>query len=233
MKEILEKILIYLPKYLSDFGSILVGPKTFIAGRVAKDEAFSDAMLFLGVSIALSIVMTASSPEKEFWTYVGTNSVVTLLAMCSFGTITRFAWWIVGGKAPAQSFFATYAFFFGVGLILKSLVLLLSLGFLKLLEPERYKQFFAALSAGFQALLLGQQFPPPNVTMPESWVFPVALAIFEMGVLTIGFWSFIAWGAYRQMNGLSRLRSFWALSIVGVLLVPATAIIYLIQRGMS
>jgi hypothetical protein len=48
MKEVLEKILAYLPNYLTDFGAVFSGPKTFIAKkRMDADDEWVNALGYL------------------------------------------------------------------------------------------------------------------------------------------------------------------------------------------
>ena len=225
MKDLIDQILKYLPLYLTNFGSIFVGPKSFIASRnVSSDDAFGDALLFLGVSIALIIVMGAPlfPPGKDLWTHVGSVAIQALVTVSLSAMVVRTAWWIVGGRASARSFFVTYAFFFGVALVIISVVQLLSFGFFKVFEPELFGQFIAATQR--------------RGVMPDmsgDWVPLTALSIYIVGYLIICLWLFIAWGAYRNINGLSKLRSFLALMIAGILTWPVTAITVFVQSAIS
>jgi hypothetical protein len=225
MKDLIEKILTYLPQYLTNFGLVFSGPKTFIASKNANaDDAFFDAMLFLGVSVALSIIMTAplQPAGKDLWTHVGSSSVVVLITVVLAATVVRIAWWIVGGRASPQSFFVTYAYFFGVIFVLLIAVQLLSFGFFKVFEPELYRQFIEA-----------SQKKQPMPDMSGSSIPLIALSIYGVGYVVLGFWGFLGWGAYRQLNGLGKLRSFGALMITGILTLPVVAVTLLIGAAIS
>ncbi|MEH6446287.1 MAG: hypothetical protein V7784_20520 [Oceanospirillaceae bacterium] len=40
MKTLIEKILIYLPQYLTDFGAIISGPKAFITTKNTQPDSY-------------------------------------------------------------------------------------------------------------------------------------------------------------------------------------------------
>jgi len=50
MKELLEKILTYLPRYLMEFGSLVSGPKRFMAQKnTTEEDTFVQSLIFLGL----------------------------------------------------------------------------------------------------------------------------------------------------------------------------------------
>jgi hypothetical protein len=226
MKELLDKILKYLPHYLTDFGTAFAGPKSFIAAKLsnAEDDAFAEALLFLGISFALVVLMLMplQRPGTDFWSVCGTNFITALIGMSLGATVTRVAWWIVGGRAPARLFFIAYAYLIGVVYVILAAVQLLSMGFFKVLDPQLYRQFLDASQKG-------QSMPD----LSQSYIPVTALAIFIFGWLALSIWAFIGWGAYRQLNGLSKLRSFIALLILGILMLPVTAITFFVASAMS
>ena len=65
MKELIEKILTYLPQYFSDLVFLLTGPKAFIRHKdIANPDAISDAVAFFGVSIVISFLMQGRSGHQ-------------------------------------------------------------------------------------------------------------------------------------------------------------------------
>src|SRR6267142_2689657 len=126
MKDLFEHILKYLPHYLMEFGTAFSGPKGFIATKVDTDadDAFSEALLFLGTSLALVLLMnTPLLPAgKDFWSVAVPYFVSHMLTLPLAAMVIRSAWWIVGGRAPTRLFFVTYAYYAGVGILLFSAV---------------------------------------------------------------------------------------------------------------
>lgn len=215
MKDLIEKILQYLPQYFLDYGSVFSEPKRFIASKdVSSNQVFSEACLFLTISIILVLFANASlkPPNMEFWSYVAMAFEFNALAVVLFGTITRVSWWIVGGKASAKSFFVTYMYFFGVSGILLQGLLILMRGLFKKNNRLVYDAMVAAATTGADI--------PNEVTAQIS---NLEATIFGIGLLLILSWCLVAWGAYRQINQLSRGRSFIAFMISFSLSLPALA----------
>jgi len=221
LKDLIEKILVYLPRYLSDFGSLFTGPKRFIAGEnTLAEDALSRALLFLSISLVLVVVGRApvGPADTQVWATLGSLSVACIVGVSLSAVALRFAWRIVGGKAPFRSFFVTYSYFFGVLLVLLSLFQILGLGVLKFFE----KELFEYVAKGDQNQIQAQFADGIPATF---WVF---LAIFFIGMVVTSVWSFLAWGAYRELNGLSRMRSFLAMMVMGMLSIPVGLIVFFI-----
>jgi hypothetical protein len=73
MKDLFEQILKYLPHYLTEYGAAFSGPKSFIATKVRADadDAFGEALLFLGISLTLVLLMYMPllPAGKDFWSF--------------------------------------------------------------------------------------------------------------------------------------------------------------------
>src|SRR6516165_7569470 len=97
MKELLEKILNYLPAYLSDFVAIFSGPKTFIAAkRLVSKEEWQNALVFLGISMAISCAVNMLlQPSKNLWNEIGGVAFTNLLHLILWCILLRASWWIV------------------------------------------------------------------------------------------------------------------------------------------
>jgi hypothetical protein len=224
MKDLIEKILGYLPQYLADFGSLVSGPKRFIAQKnTVAEDTFVHSLLFLGISLVLVVLMTAPllPPGEDLWAFLAMSAVTSLLAVSLYAVALRIAWRLVGGKATVRSFFVTYAYFFSVFTIVFTVVLLVGEGFFKVSAPELYRQVIDAK--------LKKQ-PMPDLS--GSSVPLNSLFILVGGWLLIGAWGFIAWGAYRQLNGLSKWRSFFALTISGLLAWPISEVVTFVESAM-
>ena len=225
MKDLIDKILKYLPQYLSDFGYVFASPKRFMAERNSKPEdTLSQSLIFLAISLVLRTIMTAPllPPGRELWAYTAAEGIRWLLIVCLAAITLHFAWRIVGGRASTRSFFVTYAYFFGVAVLILTAFLLLSEGFFKVCEPDLYAKVIEAK--------LKKQ-PMPNVS--GGWVHRVSFIILVIGYCFTCVWTWIGWGAYRELNGLNKIRSFFAFMIFGLLSWPMAAIAFFIGRAMS
>ena len=224
MQELLEKILAYLPQYLSDFGSLVSGPKRFIAQENPDaEDSFTKSLIFVGVTLALITVMTTPlrPPEKDLWNFLGATAALSLLAVSLIAADLRVAWRLVGGKATVRSFFITYAYFFGMMSVLFVFFVLLSNGVFKVFAPDLYARVI-------EAKLKKQPTPNPS----GSSVPMVSFLILVVGNLLMFVWWLAAWGAFRELNGLSKWRSFAAMMIAGLLAWPIVAVLFFVRSAM-
>lgn len=224
MKYLLEKILVYVPQYLMDFGLLLSGPKKFIYGKYLKsEETLVQSLLFLGVSLVLVVVMTSPFlfPGRDLWAHVGTVAIGFSLGVSLYAIALRLAWWIVGGTATVRSFFVIYAYYFGVSMVLLTLFRLLGEGVFKVFAPELHTRVLEAWLA--------------KKPIPDVWGNTVVLIstwVFIAGFVVVFVWGIVGWGAYRELNALGRTRSSVALLIALVLAVPVIAISFIVMAAM-
>jgi hypothetical protein len=226
MKDFLEKILTSTPNFLLVFGAVFSGPKAFIAERrmYAKEE-WVDALTFLAICSALSalaqILTTRPSEHGDLWATVGGNVLLTLIALALGATALRISWSSVGGRTPARSFFITYAYTFGVSVVINSIFQLLSVGVFNVTRHSTGDWVTRLDSSDWVTRLDG------------TGALLIAMAIQFIGFAAVCAWIFIAWGAYRQLSGLTRVRSFFALIIAAVLSLPITVIVLLIEQALG
>ena len=218
------KLLHYLPRYFVEFGSVFIGPKRYIGQKnLQTDKSFNDALLFLAVSLALSIVMIAPllPLEQNLWMYIGNRAVLTLLLVSLSSIALRFAWRIVGGRATIKNFFITYSYYCGVMIVIITLFLLLSQGILKVFDPELYNKII-------EAQLKDNQMPE----VFDSNIYVISFAVMIVGFVFISVWGFIGWGAYRQINYLSKKHSFGAFLIMGLFSWLISLVVALVGAAM-
>jgi hypothetical protein len=105
-------------------------------------------------------------------------------------------------------------------IVVFTLFLLLSEGVFKVLAPDLYTQ-------GIEAKLKKQ--PMPDLS--GSSISLVSFYLLVAGVLFLSVWVFIAWGAYRELSGLSEWRSFVAMLIAGLFGCAIAVVVFFVQRG--
>src|SRR6266436_3481629 len=228
MKDLFEQILKYLPHYLTEFGAAFSGPKSFIATKLSTDEgdAFGEALLFLGISLTLVLLMyTPLLPAgKDFWSFAIPYYVSYIIEIPLAAMAIRAAWWIVGGRAPARPFFIAYAYYVGVASVLIGAIELVASGFFKTFDPQLYQEY----SGSFEKPQSMEDWVQSHADLlhryAQSYVTLTAAVISGLGTLIIVIWGLIGWGAYRQLNGLSKLRSLVALIVSRFLFVPVALI---------
>ena len=225
MKELIEKIIKYIPEYLMTLGKLLSRPKTFLAGTAPETEAgFQSGLQFLAVSVVLVVIaLTPLAPEgTDIWKRLAAISVAELLGVAAMAGVLRVAWRVVGGRAGTRSIFTVYSYVASVVLLLVAIVGLISDGTVKVFDPALY----AALR---QAQVAQQPVPAEVATSLVKVLIASAVGLF----LIVSFWGFATWGAFRALNGTSRGRSVAALVSAGMLAWPVTFVLFLIGRAMS
>jgi hypothetical protein len=222
MKELLQLVLQYLPQYLSDLGAILARPKRFISERNPEtNEAFLASLFFLGISLVIYTIMMTPlrSAGKDVWTALGSIATVAILAVFLNAILLRFVWLMVGGKASTRTFFTISGYYNGFALISLAVVEIIGVGVYKTVDATLYESIRKATSKGE---------PIPKVPL-DDWMVSVP---YLLGLLLLMVWIFIAWGAFREVNGLGRFRSFIAFIISIIFDVPAFAVSYFLGIAM-
>lgn len=199
MEKFLVEIAKYVPQYLEEFGQLLSGPKAFISKRNDKpEEKLTKAVVFLLVSITIAYV--ARSNDADNLTSFAGRAFVLFLSASLFSAAIWMSWRIVGGRAPFDRYFITFAYYFGVLLVLATVLGLVIDGAVKFSGPhwssvaEQAAQFVAS------ALIFG--------------------------------WAFLGWGAYREINQLTRGRSAIAIVLAVVNCMVAGAVVFFVEVGL-
>jgi hypothetical protein len=212
MKEILEKILLYLPRFLSDCGSIIAGPKTFVLKKVETEALFEskEYFLFLALTVAVITIVSMLYPNHgEIYATLARNFVVIFVGFIGYSLAVRGAFWVAGGRAPYETFFAAYTYISCPMLLINNVIGLIANGLFRLLDPDAYDALSKAGSLASRNQIIANS--------PAADVFYVSIAI---GFGLIVFWSYICWGAFREINHLSRIRSSVAFVVAWIFALP-------------
>jgi hypothetical protein len=220
MKDLVNKVLPYLSQYLMDFGAVFLNPKQFIAQRSqSNDTDFVRAFVFIAMSVVVLVVSDTPrrSHEQDIWEQVAGTTFVAFVALGLTAASLRTAWRLVGGKATIGRFVATHCYFAGVTIVVMSIFRLLSLGVCKVFDADLYSRLVEPKSRDNPWFSAADS----DADNPIMWL---VAAIYVAGILFVWSWAVLAWGAYRQINGLSRTRSTLAgaLTILFALIVMPT-----------
>ena len=216
MNEFFREVLAYGPRYFVEFGTVFSGPKRFMSNRsTLSEQTYREALLFLCISLGVEVFALSAvnvSPGMPWWRSAIELIVSTFLLVGLNAVALRVAWTIVGGKAPLRSFFVLYSYFAGVLGIIGLVFSLVAVGILKgwgseMLEMMRTRHSISGWSDYW-------------VSWSALWVVAVGY-VFGMG------WQIAAWGAYREVNMLSRHRSFWAYVLFSILSLATLAVVSL------
>lgn len=233
MKELALLILKQVPKYFSDFVGVLGGPKSFVRTRNdGGEQSLAEALSFFAISFFLLMVLSwpLMRTQVESIQFLLARGVFILIMMAAYTGLVMLAWRMLGGRAPFGRYFVISCYYTGVALIFQALLLLCGVGVAQIFAPE--------LTPNLVDTLTHIRPPDPKVTEllsgPDGTRYLVVMLAFNL-ILLFGFfvavvWSVVGWGAYREINGLSKRRSLAAGAIAAVLMLCALPFALLIQH---
>ncbi len=236
MKDLVMLVLNQIPKYFSNFISVLVGPKSFVRGRNdTSQQALAEAMTFYGISFVITMILTwpLMPTHVESARFLATRALVNFIMVAIGAALTLVSWRFVGGRAQFASYFVISCYYVGVLIVGLMLIFLCALGVVKALDPALYP-ILAESSAHIQ--LVNEKLNALINDPTNRKHFTVMLIydlIFFIGLIAMLLWSILGWGAYREINGLSKMRSFVAGIIAFVFTLIALPIVLLIQYVMD
>lgn len=215
----MQKIISYLPLYLTEFLALVTGPKRFIRRKkLHEPESLNKALLFLGLSIVLIFIISLPMhpPGKDLWTYLGVYAALFLLAIVLNAACIRLAWFLVGGKAPLMPSVIIYAYYAGVLGFIYIFFFIISDGIIKVHDPDLYNQLIEIAEMDRTKA----ENTLTDIDVYSNKVVMVAFLVRWAAYIVTAVWFFIGWGAFRELNNLSKLRSFFAFLIVSVMYFP-------------
>jgi hypothetical protein len=104
-------------------------------------------------------------------------------------------------------------------LVVFSIFLVLAVGVTKKLDPDLAPLLWQ------RRALTDEEVAAHQAVWIYLWIMFSSFAITMI-------WGFIAWGSYRHLTGLSKLRSFFAFWITAVTAVPGTLLAYYLVVGL-
>lgn len=231
MNELIKLIFAQIPKYLFNFFNLVSGPKKFVRERnVYTDQSLAEAMTFLAISYVLTLILKAPfiPADVNFWQYIATSGLLALIEMALMATALRFAWRLVGGRAPFGRFLITFCYYYAVAIIGLQVFTVLAYGFAKVWDPGLY----AVLVEAYKAK--GIRNPKVNDYVAEAAgsgdirkVLPLAAVSLMLWVslAVVSAWIIAGWGAYRELTTLSKKRSV----IAGLIFICLYPVVFLLN----
>jgi hypothetical protein len=225
---LLEKVVAIGPGYLSDLLSLIQQPKRFVASRVSKDPVLiRDALAFLTISFALGWIVKMSFLRSAPWLEVLPDAAFVLMEVLAYGAAVCLAWRVVQGRAELQKIFVIHFYYSGVFLLLMAVWFMLLTGIMRSADPVFYAAYMEAIHSG--TLLSFVQEREVQATQSPAAI-PTALGVIA-GASAAMAWVFAGWGAYRELNRLSKLRSAIAATVFVVLWFPISAVTFFIANA--
>lgn len=189
MNTIVTAIQSWAIEYVSNFLAILIGPRKFLRElKYNKSEAIADSLIFYTVSAILSkAVLDFSGGFAVF--DARRTAAMAMFAVCGLAinvTAQRAAWRLVGGNATWRELFIASTYM--TGFLIAGV-------------------FFMVAVANGLVLNLPRPLLGTNIHLYAnviSVIYHIGASVFALS------YPIIAWGALRNLNGVSRGRSIAA-----------------------
>ena len=229
MNEAVQWLLKAIPTYVLTFGRVFVAPKTEIVAKCRGEEsAVPGALVFLGVSQLVLFPLAQGSKElhSAFWdTALRAVSLSIIGGLATLGVLAL-AWRVLGVRLKFSELLVAYCYMLGIFSVVWSILSLAVIGMFASFYPETYR---AMIQAQANPVPISKAFSPENMesaralqAMPGFFLFSAMANIaFYMTLM----WLFFAWGTFRELASVSRLRSFIALAIFLILWLPVWIIL--------
>ena len=224
MHEALERVFGHIPAYLRTLSDIVPNPKRFVQHQFSQgDRQLENALVFLGISFLIGWVAKSSFGDRSLMD-LATDAVFLFIGILAFGLVLCLVWRMVKGRAPIQRLLIVHFYYSGVLYILYSCWFLITIGVVRVGNPAFYKLLMDNIHHANMKPFTQQE----SVTAIS--LSPGFLIAFLVGFLAIVTWFFVGWGAYRELNRLSKLRSALAATMfipsafaVGILIFMMSA----------
>jgi len=225
MSEAVQWLLKALPNYVLTFGRVFVRPKTEILEKCKGGEsAVPGALGFFAVSqlVFFPLARGTTDLHSDFWLTV--FRTVSMSVIGGFGTVAALAlaWRMTGARIEFSKLLVAYCYISSVSFVLGSVLNLATLGVLKTLYPDTFTAFERAAPKAPIPLSpkYAEYIEEIQKTMPNFGGFQKALFwAMLISILLLVLWMFGAWGIFRRLAEVGRLRSATALAIFILLLL--------------
>lgn len=214
MKDLVVIILSELSRYLESLVGLLSGPKSFVRRRGGdREKSLVQSFTFLGVSFGLySLLLSSLRSPKDFLQQTAPDAIGILVASLLYVGVLRISWRMVGGKASFDKHLIIFLYYSGVGLLIAGACLLLTLGMVRSLYPKLFEALkIYILVGGSQGdALLKQQIDAMVEAGNVAGLLLSALIVGGLPPAAVWIWTYIGWGAYRELNRASKRASAMA-----------------------
>jgi hypothetical protein len=158
----------------------------------------TDALVFLGMTLLAAFVaqLPLLAENKDLLTVFAPRAVITFFSFILSVAVLQLSWRLAGGAAAFKSTFILTCYVSGFALLLFLVFALAAEGSFRLLDPTGYRQ------------LQRQELESYTGVGFLTWAWLLGL-----GATVSSAWVFVAWGAYRQINAVSRAKSGLALAL--------------------
>lgn len=212
MKELLERLVILVPAYFADVVHFTASPKRFLAKRTST---WNGGLTFLAISFLLTFVIQLPLSRTDPLLDVAAAAAFVLGYVVLYGYAVLLSWRAVGGKGSIERFFAIHFYVAGVLKLILSATFMIVIGVLRMGDPSSYEEMNKAVYAGNALWFVTNA---DRLTHQPAWQLAMVLTLIGLSAMLA--WIVAIWGAYRELNRLSRSRSRIAFVIFCVACLP-------------
>jgi len=224
VKELLERVITLVPAYFADLIQFTAGPKQFLSTRT---PALNDGLIFLALSFVLTFIIQLPLARTDPLLEAASDAAFVFGYVVLYGYAVLLSWRVVGGKAPIERFFAIHFYVAGVLKLIMSATFMTIMGLLRMGDPTRYEEMNKAVYAGN-----AMWFVTNADRLKDQPVWQVAALIAVTGMAAMLAWIVVTWGAYRDLNRLSRQRSAVAFALFCAACVPIYIVTSIIANAL-
>ena len=222
-----------VPGYVLDLIALLSGPKRFLADRnSATQENLAKAFLFFLISSVIALIFRAYGLDSptDFTTLLLRSALAWGAALLVAAVVIAVSWAIVRKPVAVQAVLLTQAYILAILIVVLNIGVAAEANVLAMYRPELYNKI--------RNLYRAEQFDYGEVgrlTQPDPLAAgdPVVgqIAIIQLLAIAVAIaWVIATWGAYRHLNGASRIRSALAFTICLALFMPVVLVGGIITR---
>jgi hypothetical protein len=219
MKEYLDKILAYAPRYFSDLLQLISKPKTFLAECEPDSQSLlARALTFWLITIVglLLLQIPLTLDNASIGLLIG-RTVIFWVVLNIMQTIAiRVAFALVGGRGQWRHYLAINLYALAVGEIITVIAVSVSKGIILVKEPKLYAGYDGFLT---DMAMGGWIFDTAKLDVLVHSDMALALIAFYLLMLVAVVWFVAVWGAFRRIAAVPKWRSGLALVLAQLLLL--------------
>ncbi|MCH9639899.1 MAG: hypothetical protein K0U40_10450 [Betaproteobacteria bacterium] len=229
MHLLIEKFIRLIPAYFNTLLPLLTGPKHYIFKHLSNNETeIHKAQAFLAISFLISWTLKIPLARGDPFHELGSDAIFVLIFVMAYGSALYLAWSIVGGRAEIKKFWTIHFYYSGVLKLLMTCTYLATMGTIRAADPVIYKEIYDASYDGQIATYLINNIE----RLFSNLGYQLSLWVQFIGYGSMLIWIIIGWGAYRELNQLSRVRSTMAGFLFFVFCIPVATLTFFIANAL-
>jgi hypothetical protein len=175
--------------------------------------------------------------DADFLTDVIKTMLFLAIFTLTLAVVIKIAWRLVGGRAPLRSILLTQLYVFSIYMLISCVISLVFVSLHAIFYLKYYEEVRNITQKGLFNLIYKIINDPGTASLLSSEKYPgliiLGTVMFGIFCLVSVAWIIATWGAYRQLNEASRVRSFAAFILCGMLSVPTFGILLLLATAAS